>query len=60
MFRRLACLTLLLLAPCAALRAEDSDYKLGPDSMEKPDVPKGKVTKMPPWTSKIFPGTVRD
>ena len=28
--------------------------------MEKPDVPKGKVTKMPPWTSKIFEGTVRD
>ena len=60
MTRRLACLALLLLAPCAALRAEDSDYKLGPDSMEKPDVPKGKVTKMPPWTSKIFEGTVRD
>ena len=60
MIRRLACLALLLAAPCAALRAEDSDYKLGPDSMEKPDVPKGKVTKMPPWTSKIFEGTVRD
>ena len=57
--RRLACLALLLLAPCA-LRAEDSDYKLGPDSMEKPDAPHGKVTKMPPWTSKIFDGTVRD
>ena len=58
--RRLACLALLLLAPCSLLRAEDSDYKLGPDSMEKPDAPKGKVTKMPPWTSKIFEGTVRD
>jgi enterochelin esterase-like enzyme len=58
--RRLACLALLLLAPFAAIRAEDSDYKLGPDSMEKPDVSKGKVTKMPPWTSKIFEGTVRD
>jgi enterochelin esterase-like enzyme len=58
--RRLACLALLLLAPFAFVRAEDSDYKLGPDSMEKPDVPKGKVTKMPPWTSKIFEGTVRD
>jgi enterochelin esterase family protein len=57
--RRLVCLAALLLAP-AALRADDSDYKLGPDSMEKPDVPKGKVTKMPPWTSKIFEGTVRD
>ena len=58
--RRLACLALLLLAPCCLLRAEDSDYKLGPDSMVKPDAPKGKVTKMPPWTSKIFEGTIRD
>ena len=51
---------LAALGPFAALRAEDSDYKLGPDSMVKPDVPQGKVTKMPPWTSKIFEGTVRD
>ena len=58
--QRLACLALLLLAPFAFVRAEDSDYKLGPDSMVKPDVPKGKLTKMPPWTSKIFAGTVRD
>lgn len=35
------------------------DYKLGPDSMEKPGVPKGKVTKHS-WKSEIFPGTVRD
>jgi enterochelin esterase-like enzyme/predicted dehydrogenase len=39
-------------------RAPD-DYKLGPDSQEQPDVPKGKVTKHS-WTSTIFPGTVRD
>jgi enterochelin esterase-like enzyme len=57
---RIACLALLLLVPFAAVRAEDSDYKLGPDSMVKPDVPQGKVTEMPPWTSKIFEGTVRD
>ena len=57
---RIACLALLLLVPFGAVRAEDSDYKLGPDSMLKPDVPQGKVTKMPPWTSKIFEGTVRD
>ena len=60
--RRLACLALLLV-PCAALRADDNPdaiYKLGPDSMEKPDAPKGKVTQMPPWKSKIFDGTVRD
>jgi enterochelin esterase family protein len=61
--RRFACLALVLLASGAAFGAADNPdaiYQLGPDSMEKPDVPKGKVTKMPPWTSKIFDGTVRD
>jgi enterochelin esterase family protein len=38
--------------------ADDKDYKHGPDS-EVQDVPHGKVTKYS-WTSKIFPGTVRD
>ncbi len=42
----------------SALLAAD-DYKLGPDSMEQPNVPKGKVAKHS-WTSKIFEGTVRD
>ncbi|MDW8265984.1 MAG: alpha/beta hydrolase-fold protein [Gemmataceae bacterium] len=35
------------------------DYQLGPDSLEHPEVPKGKVTKHR-WKSEIFPGTVRD
>jgi enterochelin esterase family protein len=35
------------------------DYKFGPDSMEQPGVPRGKVTKHS-WTSTVFPGTVRD
>jgi len=35
------------------------DYPLGPDSERHPDVPKGTVIKYS-WTSKIFPGTVRD
>jgi enterochelin esterase-like enzyme len=48
-----ACLCLL-----PVLRAAD-DYKLGPDSMEQPGVPKGKVTKYT-WKSNVFPGTVRD
>ncbi len=40
-------------------RAAD-DYKLGPDSMEQPGVPKGTVTQGK-WESKtVFPGTVRD
>jgi enterochelin esterase family protein len=54
--RLLACATLLI--PLVSLPAAD-DYKLGPDSKEHKDVPKGKVTKHS-WTSKIFDGTVRD
>jgi enterochelin esterase family protein len=46
----------LVVAPRAA--ADDKDYKHGPDSQVQ-DVPHGKVTKYS-WTSKIFPGTVRD
>src|SRR5687767_13543838 len=40
------------------LHAAD-DYKLGPDSMPREGVPRGQVTKLT-WTSRIFPGTVRD
>ncbi|HEY7309666.1 MAG TPA: alpha/beta hydrolase-fold protein [Gemmataceae bacterium] len=57
MFRRLAAVTSLLL--CTPLLWSADDYKLGPDSQEKPDVPHGKVTKHS-WKSTIFPGTVRD
>ncbi|MEW5977826.1 MAG: SMP-30/gluconolactonase/LRE family protein [Acidobacteriota bacterium] len=35
------------------------DYVLGPDSQVQPGVPRGEVTQHS-WTSKIFPGTVRD
>lgn len=35
------------------------DYVLGPDSQRQPGVPRGTVTKYS-WTSKIYPGTVRD
>jgi gluconolactonase len=35
------------------------DYKPGPDSMLQAGVPQGDVTHHT-WTSKIFPGTVRD
>ena len=38
-------------------RAEE--YVLGPDSQRQPGVPQGTVTKYE-WTSKIYPGTVRD
>jgi enterochelin esterase family protein len=39
--------------------SQDEAYVKGPDSMPKPGVPKGTVTKST-WTSQIFPGTVRD
>jgi enterochelin esterase-like enzyme len=55
--RRLACLTCLVLP--TLLHAAD-DYKLGPDSTEQPDVPKGKVTKYTWDKCQTFPGTVRD
>jgi enterochelin esterase family protein len=51
-----AAFVLLGFLPC--LSAAD-DYRLGLDSLDRPGVPKGKVTKHS-WTSTIFPGTVRD
>ena len=44
---------------CAAVAPGADDYKLGPDSMEQPGVPRGVVTKYS-WTSQIFPETTRD
>lgn len=43
----------------AAFTALAEEYPLGPDSMRQQGVPQGKVTQHK-WTSKIFPGTVRD
>jgi len=48
------------IAACCALPALASDdYKLGPDSMPQPGVPKGEITHYS-ITSKVFPGTKRD
>jgi enterochelin esterase family protein len=47
------------LLSCVPLLWSADDYKLGGDSQEQADVPRGKVSKHS-WTSKIFPGTVRD
>jgi gluconolactonase len=47
----------LCVATCAIAPAEE--YALGPDSQRHDGVPKGALTKYT-WTSKIFPGTVRD
>ncbi len=56
----IAALVLALTSPVLTRRASAvDDYKLGPDSFPKDGVPKGAVTKFS-WTSKIFPGTVRD
>jgi enterochelin esterase-like enzyme len=49
---------LCLIACVSNARAAD-DYKPGPDSMEHPDVPKGKIVKHS-WTSQVFPETTRD
>jgi enterochelin esterase-like enzyme len=35
-------------------------YTTDPDSLPKPNVPKGKLTQMPRWQSNIFAGTTRD
>lgn len=35
-------------------------YAAHPEAVERPGVPKGKLTQQPQWASKIFPGTVRD
>src|SRR5829696_3689454 len=47
----------LLLSVCAVTAAQE--YTLGPDSQRQAGVPQGKVTKHT-WTSKIYPGSVRD
>ena len=57
-FATLAVATLAMLLASSAAPAAD-DYKLGPDSERQEGVPEGNVTKHH-WTSKVFPGTVRD
>ena len=57
-FRVLQGILVLIALVASPVRAAD-DYKLGEDSMPRPDVPKGRVTKHQ-WRSQIFPGTVRD
>ena len=40
-------------------QASDADYKLGPDSMPKENVPKGELSEHVWKDSKVFPGTTR-
>jgi len=56
MLKTRGCLFLLLLA--ASVRGAD-DYKLGPDSMPQPGVPKGRVEGPIVFKSGIFRNTVR-
>jgi enterochelin esterase family protein len=56
--RAMRFLSPLLLSPALLLAIDE--YKLTADHEEKPDVPHGVVTKMPPWESEIFPKTTRD
>ena len=53
------CLLVGLFAVLAGFACAAEEYPLGPDSQRQPGVPQGKVTHYT-WTSKIFPGTVRD
>jgi gluconolactonase len=50
----------LLLLPVLAAAVCAQEYKLGPDSEVKPNVPHGVVTKYTWATSRIYPGTTRD
>ena len=58
MRRALFAVTLAALLTGTLLAADD--YKLGPDSMPQPGVPKGTLTKHTWSDSKVFPGTTRD
>ncbi|MEP7365262.1 MAG: esterase family protein, partial [Acidobacteriota bacterium] len=49
---------LAFIALSASVFCQDT-YPLGADSQRHTGVPEGKVTQYT-WTSKIFPGTVRD
>ena len=56
--KKLGILTLFMLVSAVVL-ASSPQYSLGPDSQRQPNSPRGKITHYT-WTSKIFPGTVRD
>jgi len=50
---------LAILVALGTLAFAQAPYPLGPDSQRQSGVPEGKVTQHT-WTSKVFPGTVRD
>jgi enterochelin esterase family protein len=66
--RLVSAVVVVLLAWALVVPAQDTEsktptrtvYKHGPESQEQPGVPRGKVTQMPVWKSKVFPDTERD
>jgi sugar lactone lactonase YvrE/enterochelin esterase-like enzyme len=61
MLNRFLSLAAVLLAATTTFRARAADdYKLGPDSQFKPEVPHGRVERFQLTNSAVFPGTVRD
>ncbi len=59
MTRRYLLLFAFLALACAPAAQAIDDYKLGPDSLPQPGVPKGEITRYS-VTSRVFPGTKRD
>src|ERR1043166_8970106 len=59
MIKRYLCVVCAVALLAGVTRAAD-DYKLGPDSQFKPDVPHGRVERFQFTNSTVFPGTVRD
>jgi enterochelin esterase-like enzyme/sugar lactone lactonase YvrE len=47
-------------APAVTAMETTPAWEPHPDALPRDDVPRGTVESMPPWTSRIFPGTVRD
>lgn len=58
-YSRALVLLVSLLVGCATGVGAQNNYPLSPDSQQQPGVPEGEVTHYS-WTSKVFPGTVRD
>jgi enterochelin esterase family protein len=59
MLKRLSASIVATVLAVTGVQAQD-DYKLGPDSMEQKDVPKGDVTTFKFQSKVAFPGTTRD
>ena len=60
MLKSFAALFPLTLALAALSTHAADDYKLGPDSQFKTDVPHGRLERFQLTNSTVFPGTIRD